>query len=107
MGTGRTRGGDADTVAEQGFGLGLELGEVEVRSTFLQGDYELSGISAEFDGGDPMPGCKLGQKARCLPEQSIIRAGQLHTTKRTKRRLSHECRPPEAGPPSWQLTPDR
>jgi hypothetical protein len=81
MSPGRTRRGDADTVAEQG--LGLELGEVEVRTAFLQGDHELSGISAELDGADPMTGCKLGKKARCLPEQSIIPAGQLHTIKRT------------------------
>jgi hypothetical protein len=83
MSPGRTRRGDADTVAEQGLGLGLELGEVEVRTAFLQGDHELSGISAELDGADPMTGCKLGQKARSLPEQSIIPAGQLNTIKRT------------------------
>jgi hypothetical protein len=77
----RTRRGDTDAVAEQG--LGLELGEVEVGPPFLQGDYELGGISAELDGGDPVPGCKLGEKARCLSEQSIICAGQLHIVKRT------------------------
>ena len=91
----RTRGGDADAVAEQALGLGLELGEIEVRPTLIQGDHELSGISAELDGADPMPGRELSQKARSLPEQSIIRAGQLHTIKRTP--SSDECRPPEAG----------
>jgi hypothetical protein len=66
-----TRRGDTDAVAEQGLGLSLELGEVEVGPPFLQGDYEL------------VPGCKLGEKARCLSEQSIICAGQLHIIKRT------------------------
>jgi hypothetical protein len=79
----RTRGGDADAVAEQGLGLGLELGEVEVGTALLQGDHELSGIGAELDGGDPVPGCKLGQKAGRFSEQSIIGAGQFHTTERT------------------------
>jgi len=79
----RARGSDADTVAEQGLDLGLEFGKIEVRTAFLQGDHELSGISAELDGADPMPGCKLRQKARSLPEQSIISAGQLHSIKRT------------------------
>lgn len=79
----RTRRGDADAVAEQGLGLGLELCEVEVGTALLQGDHELSGISAELDGADPMPGCKFGQKDRSLPEPSITRPGQLHTIKRT------------------------
>ena len=63
--------------------LGVELGEIEVRRVVLQGDHELSGISAELDGADPMPGCKFGQKDRSLPEPSITRPGQLHTIKRT------------------------
>jgi hypothetical protein len=67
----------------RGPGLGLELGEIEVRAAFLQSDHKLSGIGAELDGADPMPGCKLGQKARSLPEQSIICAGQLYNIKRT------------------------
>ena len=79
MSSRRPRGGDADTVAEQGLGLGLELGEVEVGTAVFQGDHELSGIGAEFDSGDPVPGCKLGQKAGRFPEQSIIGAGQIHT----------------------------
>ena len=79
----RTRRGDADAVAEQGLGLGLELGEVEVGAALLQGDHELSGIGAEFDSGDPVPGCKLGQKAGRFSEQSIIGAGPVHTIEST------------------------
>ena len=82
MSPGRTRGGDADTVAEQGLGFGLELGQVEVGTALLQGDHELSGIGAELDGGDPVPGRMLGQKAGCFSEQPIIGAGQIHTMER-------------------------
>lgn len=86
----RTGGGDSDAVAEQGLGLGLELGEVEVGTALLQGDHEFSGIGAELDGGDPVPGCKLGQKAGRFSQQPIIGAGQIHTTERTP---SARCRP--------------
>ncbi len=102
MSPGRTRGGDADAVAEQGLGLGLELGEVKVGTAFLQGDHELCGISAELDGVDPVTGCKLGQKARCFPKQSIIGAGQLHTMKRTL--VARRVAPGKGGPPSGRLT---
>ncbi len=91
MSPGRTRGGDADAVAEQGLSVSLELGEVEVGAALLQGDYEFSGIGAEFDGGDPVPGCKLCQKAGRFSEQSIIGAGQVHTMKRTPSARCGSC----------------
>lgn len=76
-------GGDVDAVMEQGFCLGLEPGEIEVCAALLEGDHNLGRVRAELDGGDAMPGCKLGQEASRFPQQAIVRAGQLHTEKGT------------------------
>ncbi len=93
MSSRRARGGDAEAVAEERLGFGLEVGEVEVGTALLQGDHEFSGVSAEMDGADPMPWCKLGQKASLFPVDR--RRWQLSTMKRTPvaRRASARLRP--------------
>ena len=72
MGTRRTGRGDLHPVPEQCLYLGLELGEVEVGTAVLHGDYQLGGVSTELDRADPVPGRQLGQETSVLSEQAII-----------------------------------